>query len=724
MVAATKGTRMNTKALAAVACLWVPMAASAADGSDNTAKLDSLSQKFEKILATQGISFGGQLRGEFGASMLSGASENSARRNDEQIGFTEVDFDLRARPNTVTQARAVFRMHLDDASFFGAPYSPFETRWLSLDGSTPEGIFYYHVGSLLQKWSPLTIWSPDPTFIYTPRIFAQQQKQAMDERFLGNNNRKLDGANLGIRAAVPSVAIDSFNVGLLAGKLLTAAPIGSPASQFTSKSNTSMDGTTGYPDTLANFDRWAFGGRGTVTFLKAFDLGANVLAVKDLKSTFGTIDTGAENRVPRDSLAQSGLIYSVQLGADIANFLHNDNLVLGLNAEIASSSWDYFGSRDTLNGAYVGPKTKTTSGIAIDATLKGGWQTKDWRASLSAGYLQVDSAYRSDLAQTPVFNPANGRIYNSEQDLVSTSGVNTGLLHYNTFDALYHSVHHWIAEDKNEYTKAPYDKIAYSNYVAGWANYSLGAWTGATADAAKANATAQALAVATPNTVTSKAAAAAKLALYQTVLQDAPFDRDLQFVLPGGEATPNRVGPKVGFDASFLNGGVEATGNGYFLSEAKGTVLDSIDDSIGKKATFQQVQAGVKFRLDRFVPGWNTLLHPKNPIPLEISLSGGQSTAKGGASLDYNSTELAASVYVGVLPRLSLLGGYQAIIGLDNTIAIVSKNMTDLAGGLEFKIQEGAYFLAMYNLIKTEYPNAPEYNFDQSIWSTKISVSF
>jgi hypothetical protein len=30
----------------------------------------------------------------------------------------------------------------------------------------------------------------------------------------------------------------------------------------------------------------------------------------------------------------------------------------------------------------------------------------------------------------------------------------------------------------------------------------------------------------------------------------------------------------------------------------------------------------------------------------------------------------------------------------------------------------------MYNLIKTEYPNASEYNFDQSIWSTKISVSF
>ena len=715
---------MNTKALAAVACLWVPMAAFAADGSDNTAKLDSLGQKLEKILSTQGISFGGQFKGEYGASVLSGNALNNVRRDDEQIGYTEVDFDLRARPNTVTQARAVFRMHLDDASFFGAPYSPFETRWLSIDGSTPEGILYYHLGSIQQKWSPLTIWSPDPSFVYTPRLFAQQQKLAMDERFLGNNNRNLNGVNLGIRAAVPSAAIDSFNLGLLAAKLLTAAPVGSSLSQFLSNSNTSMDGTVGYPDTLANFDRWVFGAKGSVTFLKAFDLGINVLADKDLKSTFGTSDTSTI-RLFRDSLAQSGLVYSVQLGADVAKFIGNPKLILGLDAEIASSSWDYFAARDTdLLANYLGAKYTTTKGMAIDASLKGGWKTDNWSAALRVGYLMVDSAYRSDLAQTPVFNPALGRIYNSEQDLINTDGSVPGLLHYNTFDALYHSVHHWVAEDRNEYTKAPYDKIAYSNYVAGWANYSLGAWTAATADLAKANATAQALAVANNTVVATKAAAATKLALYQVVLQDAPFDRDLQFVLPGGESSPNRVGPKVGFDLSFLNGGVEATGNGYFLSEAKGTVLDTETQVTPEKATFQQIQAGVRFRLDRFAPNWNTLLHPKNPIPLELSVSGGQSTAKGGASLDYKSTELAASVYVGVLPRLSVLGGYQAITGLDNTIAMVSRNMTDMAGGLEFKIQEGAYFLAMYNLIKTEYPNAPEFNFDQSIWSTKISVSF
>jgi hypothetical protein len=485
-----------------------------------------------------------------------------------------------------------------------------------------------------------------------------------------------------------------------------------------------MDGTVGYPDTLANYDRWAFGAKGSITFLKAFDLGLNALYTKDLKSTYGTNDSSAYQRKTKDSLAQAGLVLSGQVGVDVAKFLKNKNLVLGLDAEVASSSWDYFTARDTdLLGNYTGAKYTATKGIAIDASLKGGWQTENWNAAVCVGYLQVDSNYRADLAQSPVFNPALGRIYNSEQDIYSGTGY-TNLLHYNTFDALYHSVHHWIAEDKNEYTKAPYDKIAYSNYVAGWANYSLGKWTDTTAFLAKANAVAQAQAAATPNTTTAKAAAAAKLALYKMALEGTPFDRDIQFVLPGGEATPNRVGPKASFDASFLNGGLEATGNGYFLSEAKGTVLDTQTQVTPEKAKFQQVQAGLKFRLDRFMPGWNTLLHPKNPIPLELSVSGGQSTAKGGASLDYKSTELAASVYVGVLPRLSVLGGYQAITGVDNTIAAVDRNLTDLAGGLEFKIQEGAYFLAMYNLIKTEYPNASEYDFDQSIWSTKISVSF
>jgi hypothetical protein len=205
MAAATKGTRMNTKALAAVACLWLPVVASAADDQSVTTQLDSLGQKFEKILSTQGISMGGQVLGEVGSSDLSGNSEVTGRRSDEPIGFTQVDFDLRARPNTVTQARAVFRLYLDDASFFGAPYTPFETRWLSIDGSAQQGMLYYHLGNLAEKWSPLTMWSPDPGIpLHSAPLRPGAARSHGGSRFQGNNVRNLQGFNIGLRAAVPN----------------------------------------------------------------------------------------------------------------------------------------------------------------------------------------------------------------------------------------------------------------------------------------------------------------------------------------------------------------------------------------------------------------------------------------------------------------------------------------------------------------------------------------
>jgi hypothetical protein len=665
-------------------------------------------------------------------------------------------------------------MYLDDASFWGSPYTPFETRWLSIDGKTQEGIFYYHLGNFAQRWSSLTISSDVPSLLYTPRIFAQQQRTAQEERFIVDGSRNLQGFNTGIRAAVPNLGIDSFDVQLLAAKLLTGAGYGQAASVYTSKFNISLDGTTGYPDSLANFDRWAYGARGTVTFLGAFNLGVNFLATQDLKSTFGVTDTaspvtrtsrdttirvvsttttttsspktssysGTDPTVARDSLAQNGKVLSFQIGGDIAKFINNKNLILSFDGEVGTSSWDYFNGSSlnvqstttqvdsttkksglgaaatttttivntTTETGYLSPTYKTKTGNAINIAVKAGWKTDAFSVSAMGGYIQNDSAFRSDLAQTPVFYSPLGRIYNSDQDV-------NGQVHYNVFDALYDNVHRWVAEEKNEYSKNPYDKLAYTNYVAGWAIYPLGQWT---ASIGKLT-TAYKAAVAGTD---ADAAKTAKLALYNGALADLPFDRDLQFVLPGGEASANRVGPKFGFNGSYLNGGVEAVVKGYLLEEAIGTVLDSSTQVTPEKAKFQQIQVGAKVRVDRFFPNWNTLLHPKSPIPLEVSASVAQVTAKGGTWLDYQSNQLAASLYVGVLPRLALLGGYETIQGTDNTDAGVSRNESDIAGGVEFKVQEGAYFLATVSQLKTEYPNAPEYDFDQTIWTTKISISF
>lgn len=777
MVAETKGTRMNTKALAVAASLWVPMVASAATEATVTERQEALSAQLEQILSKAGISLGGAFRGEVGSSTIDGNYVKPLRRNDEQIGFTSVDFDLRARPNTATTARAVFRMHLDHANFFGSPYSPLETRWLSLDG----GFFdmaYYHFGNLQTKWSPLVIGTNEPGFLYTPRIFAQQQKQAMDERFIGGGVRNLQGANLGLRAAVPAISIDSFDVSLLAAKLLTAGGMGDPRSVNTSKANLGGDALSGAPDSLANFDRWALGAKANVAFLKGLSLGGSILSVKDLKSTFGTTDTA--NRVVRtqmiridsvvggavvkttasDSFAvartgtymspavgrdttwQNGLVLGGSLGADVASMLGNSNLIAGLSIDAATSSWDRYSTPGLKNATvarldsalkngsyyvfvrdtgYFFANYKKVSGLALNIGLNAGWKNDAMTIKARGGFLMNDSAFRSDLAQSPVFYPALGRVFNTEQDSVG------GLRHYNTFDALYHQVHRYVPEDANEYAKSPYDKSAYSNYAAGSVNPSMSSWTVSVANAFKAKKVIEdtiAAVIARGGVATGDSAKLANSmknlpvavrTLYVTALDGFAWDRDLQLVLPVGEASANRVGPKFGLDFDLMQGGVEVKVDGYMLQEAKGTILDSVKQLVAEKAKFQQIQAGARVRADRFISGWDK--------PIELSGSVGLSTAKGGTALNYQSTVINAGLYAGVIKRLAVLGGYQLIDGKDKAF-LVDRKQSNMAAGLEFKVQEGAYLLGMYNLVKTEFPNATQYNFDQTIWSTKISVSF
>lgn len=802
MVAETKGTRMNTKALAVAASLWVPMVASAATELTVTDRQEALSAQLEEILAKTGISIGGSFRGEVGSSKLGGTYSYAKRtedggdaafsgaqyaaRDDEQIGYTSVDFDIRARPNTATTARAVFRMHLDHANFFGSPYVPIQTRWLSLDG----GFFdmaYYHFGDMKIKWSPLVIGATEPGFLYTPRIFAQQQKQAMDERFIGGGARNLQGLNLGLRAAVPNLQIDSFDVSMLAAKLLSAGPVGAVGSINTSKWSLSGDKVTGQLDSVANFDRWALGGKGSVSFLRGITVGGNYLLVKDLRSTFGSADTikpivrrtylrrdsvvggvavkstpldsvgwviSGNQRIAADTIIQNGSVVSGNLGLNASRILSNDALIAEMNVDVARSAWDVYtskgmgtilktridsplvGTRRTysqVDSGYFAAVFENKAGLALNLSIAGGWKAESWVAKIRAGYLMNDSLFRSDLAQSPVFFKQMGRIFNTEQDVFDRiENTYTTLRHYNTFDALYHNVHRYVAEDRNEYAKSPYDKLAYSNYIGGKVSPSLGSWTSnvkgaygdykatldtiAAIDARFATQTGVARRTDSTNRLTAmQQVGSDKAVLYLTALDAFDWDRDIQLVLPSGEASANRVGPKFGLDFDLMQGGLEVKVDGYMLQEAKGTILDSANQLVAEKAKFQQVQAGLRTRIDRFITGWDK--------PIELSGSVGLSTAKGGTALNYQSTVINAGLYAGVIKRLAVLGGYQLIDGKDKAF-LVDRKQSNMAGGLEFKVQEGAYLLGMYNLVKTEFPNAPEYNFDQTIWSTKISVSF
>jgi hypothetical protein len=675
-----KGTRMNSKATAAALSLAIPLAAVAQTSvEDHQSKIE---KALEQAVSKQGLSVGGLATGELLFSKLSGSSMKDSLRTSEAVAYTQVDFDLKARPNSTTLARAVFRMHMDWPNFFGNPSTPIETRWLSLDGKAID-MLYYSVGDMSLKWSPYTLWSPDVGFLYTPRLFAQAQQQAMYDRFQGENVRNLQGIQFGIRAAAPEIAIDSFNVGVLGSKLYTADH--SQAEQLKAS----------YPFVWGKFDRYLVGGRGDVTFLKGASLGATYLVEKDLRTTYANQDTTESARLGRDS-AQAGSVISARVGVQGDRFADFGGLTFGLNAEYAMSSWD--GAPDHLDTTVAYKLTHgfdTTGapqrampavgakidGKALNAVLNVGYQIpKVMVVKLNGGYLMNDSGFRSDAAQSPTFR--GGRILNTEQ------GWNT----WNTFDAMYHNVYRFIPEaNSNETVKNPVEKNNYTNQVLDPSQYSL-----------------------------------------------KNLDWNVQMVLPNGLATANRVGPKVDLDASFLDGAVDVRASVAMLAEAKAsyakadTVGGSIveNDSVLSKASYQKMQFGAKVRVDKFLEGiWD--------LPLEFAGSFEQNSGKASNSvLDYKNSVINVGAYIAVHKRLALLAGYQMIDGKQNTsfadsvislsgvAAPVSNKQTNLGLGLEVKIQEGAYLVAMWNQLSTKYPNLTKQDFDQAITNVKLQVAF
>jgi len=641
---------MNSKATVAALTLAIPLAAMAQTSvEDQQSKIE---KALENVLSKQGLSVGGLATGEYLKSDFSGSATDNSLRTTEPVTYTQVDFDLQARPNATTTARAVFRMHLDWPNFWGSPSTPIQTRWLSLDGKSA-GMLYYGVGDQGVRWSPYTVWAPDVGFLYTPRLFEQAQQQAMSERFQGDNKRNLQGLQFGLRAAAPDFAVDSFDVGVLGTKLASADH--SYAEQL----------KAAYPFTWGAFDRYLLAGHGDVTFFKGASLGASYLIDKDLKSTWD--DTSAvwgdsvRTHWGHDS-AQSGSVFAARGGFQADKVFDLGGIKAGLNAEVAHSSWDGFIYK---SGTDTVPKL---TGNAVNAALNAGYVVpKSLNIQFTGAYLQNDSAFRNDLAQSPTFH--GGRILNTEQ-----SAKSTGWDSWNTFDAMYHNVYRFIPEaNSNNTAKNAIEKNNYTNQVFDPTQYSLN-----------------------------------------------QLDWNLQMVLPGGEATANRVGPKVDLDASILDGAVDLKGAFYSLQEAKA----SFDSS---KAKYQKIQVGAKVRVDKFLNGiWD--------LPLEIAGSYEQNTGKAGDQFNYVSTVLNAGAYIAVHKRVALLAGYQSIDGkqkteiADTTLVKyggpVSNKQTNLGLGVEVKIQEGAYVIGMWNKLTTKYTNLTDMDYNQDIVNVKLQMAF
>ena len=397
----------------------------------------------ERIMAKAGISIDGEFRSQYLNTAITGKGADTTKRIDESAEFTSVDFDIKARPNTITQGHLIFRMYQDWRNFMSNFDNPIFTRWISIDG-TLNGMFSYNAGDFKQKYTPLTLYAPDIELLYEPDIFAKERQIAQNEVFIDNNQRMLQGVNMNFAAEIAPV-FNSLKVGILGARLRDV--------------QTSIQSGNFLADKIdsSRVEKFLAASNLDLTFLKGISIGGNFLWIFDNKGSF------AGDRSIIDTMAENTRITDVRGGCDVGKLINANTWKLGLNMELALSSDD--SSYHTGVSPNTALNTTAVTGNALRAGLAGGFTSGEaLNISLDANFLNNTSTFRNSLAQSPDF--VGHRIMNVENDNWTTSKLDAHSQHYSTFDALYRSVFKFDPSAASNYwVMAPFSKNSYTNLI-------------------------------------------------------------------------------------------------------------------------------------------------------------------------------------------------------------------------------------------------------------------
>lgn len=610
---------------------------------------DAWEKTLERILSKEGIEMGGVFRAQYLHSSIGGPSVIPTRKTEESVEFTSVDFDIKARPNTATQARVIFRMHQDWRNFFSDVSNPIVTRWISLDGNAAQGMFSYHAGDFRRRYSPLTLWSPDIEVPYEPAVFANERKAAMGEVFLGDNDRLLQGVDLNLDAQLVPI-FSALHLNLLGSRLRnveTNIGSGSKVTAFIERSFA---------------EKYLGAGNLDVTVRPGVDAGFSYLNIFDKKGSFEVASMA-------DTAAQGTQVIAGRAGVQLEKLLDAKNWQLQLAAEYAQSADDTSSYADTLKNV----TTKTIDGSALNASLTAGWSLDDKVSlKLTGTYIKNEANYRNELAQSPTF--LGERIMNIENDTAAVRTNTSRARHYSTIDALYRTVFKFAPSNlTNMWHKAPFTKNSYSRAIM----------------------------------TQSEMAVAA----------NSRLDSAVQLVMPFGPATPNRVGPQAKLEAAFLQNKIGLSAKMAMLEE-----VEALDTAQGMPLSkFAETGFGGKVEVGDFIG-------LKLPLTLSgyFALSSAENDGLDSIRIMRKTTtqQLHAGLYWGFLKRFALMGGYmQFNTDYERAAAKVNVTQSRIAGGLEYKIAEGAYVNATIGQVDVKRDDALG-DFDQLQTSLDMRVGF
>ena len=652
-----------------------------ADSITVSTKSEPVMKTLERILAKTGISFDGEFRSQFLSAGAGGAAVDNKKRSNETAEFTSVDFDIKARPNTLTQGRLIFRMQQDWRNFYSDISNPIFSRWLSIDGSL-KGMFFYNAGDFRQKFTPLTLYAPDIDILYEPELFAQQRAIAKNEVFLGDNERLLQGVNLHFGAEVYPI-FNALQANVLATRLRNVETSIGNGNKVTARIE------------AAPMEKFMAAGNLDLTFLKGVSLGGSFLDIFDNKESY----SGLRGDIEADTMAQNTKIGDFRGGIDLGSMMDAKNWSLCASLEMALSS-DDSAFYDTTGWRAAAPADtqatkRTISGNAFRAVLNAGYKMPDiFTIALDIGFINNTSNFRNELAQTPDF--IGRRIMNTENDAM-TSPISVTMPLYSTFDALYQQVFKFAPSEKNPswWYKEPFSKNSYN-----------------------------------PMVFTQSELAAMKYSYFNSQY----LDPSVQLVMPFGPATPNRTGVNGNATLGFLNDQLQAKVLFASLKEIDTTLIPATSTSPAKtvpKTAYSQAGGGIKAELGKFIK-W------RYPFNISAGVMSSKASNDGIAGdTNFPAGSITSNFYTGNLyfkfwKRAAFLFGLEFINNDFTTSATFTQNQLLTAIGLEYKVSEGAYVTGTVGQIDVTHDGSPTKitsnsttnNFNQKLVNIFLRVLF
>lgn len=682
-----------------------------ADPQDDK-RMAELRDIFERALLKAGVSISGAFASELMISKIRGEASREDLPQVEDLAYTSVDLDFRARPSPMAQGRVVLRFEGDWLSTWDHGRFGVVTRWLSLDGEVGE-LVAYNVGEFRKRYSPLTLHAPELDILYEPALFNDDRLSAMDEEFLGNNDRLLQGISLDIDAAMGVERTGEFHLNLL-GARIRSESIPSAKYMIT-------------PLEAADKTKYLVGGNMDAGGIADFaSVGWSLLWLFDKKTTASRIvqvpqhvDKPDKNYVEnwfngsegQEEFAQRTSILGLRAGLDLSELAGGNQWTLGMNGEVAMSlekpANDFDSVQVGFDAAWSGEEfeRERVIGSAGLGNLNVGFRpSSDFAIDFNMSVLRNCPDFRNELAQSPNFvgqrimNVVNDSAWSyrkNQNDLIMV-GCEIDLdtlverggfpnIHntdqYSTFDAVYRHVFRFQPQHRVE---AVGDMINFQ-----WPPF-------------------------TKNSYTAGIFTQRELAN----IAEYSMDTSLQLIMPLGPATPNRIGTKGDLKIHFMDERIEGRILGAYLKEIEPSLAGY------PRTTFMRMGGGVKVEVGQFLRNWR--------YPITASVSGIRSQAKtdglpagsrwyGGVISDFYN----AGLYFQFSKRFAfLLGGQQ----IDNKFldGPTELSITQRHAGvaLRFRIRAGSHITArVVDIIVTNHADESK-NFDQLQLGASMVVGF